>query len=163
MSKIYIAVALVASSPFAAMASDNYVTKNLSKGWRALGKRSDPFDKSKIDIVQVSKADFTFRCNSINFEVGDEYSGFDSFSFTVDIQFRIDNDDPVRKKGRYSTYLNGSDMVNDERVFSAKLKSSDIDQMKSGNKLVAAGNFSGWTSKEVNLAGFTNAYELMCN
>ena len=35
--------------------------------------------------------------------------------------------------------------------------------MKRVNKLVAAGNFSGWTSKEVSLAGFTNAYELMCN
>ena len=123
----------------------------------------ESFDKSKIDIVQVSKADFTFRCNSINFDVGSEYSGFDSFSFTVGIQFNIDNNDPVKKKDRYSNYLNGSDMVNDDRVFSAKLKSSDIDQMKRGNKLVAAGNFSGWTSKEVSLAGFTNAYELMCN
>jgi len=37
----------------------------------------ESFDKSKIDIVQVSKADFTFRCNSINFDVGSEYSGFD--------------------------------------------------------------------------------------
>ena len=48
----------------------------------------ESFDKSMIDIVQVSKADFTFRCNSINFDVGSEYSGFDSFSFTVDIQFK---------------------------------------------------------------------------
>ena len=93
--RINLAVALIALTPIAALASDNFVTKNLSNGWWELGQRSDPFDKSKMDIIQISKSDFTFRCNSLNFEVGNNYSEFDSFSFAVDIQFKIDDNEAV--------------------------------------------------------------------
>ena len=156
-----IAIFIVVASPV--FASDNLVTKNLGKGWWAIGERIDPFDKTKIKLIQISKSDFTFRCGTLNFEVGSTYSGFDGFSFKADIQFKVDDGEPVKRRGRYSTYLNGSDMVNDDRVFSVAIKDKDVVQMIRGNKLVAAGNFNGWTSREVSLSGFTTAYKAMCD
>jgi hypothetical protein len=156
-----IAVCITIASPV--LASDNFVTKNLGKGWWALGKRVDPFDKTKIKLTQIRKSDFIFICGAMNFEVGSTYSGFDGFSFKADIQFKVDNGEPVKRLGRYSTYLNGSDMVNDDRVFSVAIKDNDILEMIRGNKIVAAGNFHGWTSREVSLSGFTSAYKAMCD
>ena len=123
-----------------AIADDEIKTKNMGKGWSALTRQIDPFDKSKIQITQIYKGDFTFKCGELNMEF-DSY-GFDGFSFSADIRYKI----------------------TDSCYYSFKLNDSDITAMKAGNRIKVAGQYgkAGWESKNVSLIGFTSAYRRMC-
>ena len=148
---------------FNADASDNAIrTKKLGNGWVGLAKQIDPFDKSKIEIIQISKGSFTFLCDDLNMEVSSY--GFESLSFGAVLKYRIDGQDPVEKQGRYSTYLGGSDMLDKSRYFSFVMSNEDVAIIKSGATLKVAGKYStmGWETKEVSLKGFSSAYNQMC-
>lgn len=69
------------------------------------------------------------------------------------------------KRGQFSTYLGGSDMVTDSRYFSFNLNRTDVEAIKAGNAMKVAGKYSntGWQTKSLSLIGFTSAYNLMCN
>lgn len=143
-------------------ADDSLKSKNLGNGWSGLTQQLDPFDKSRIEIVQISKGNFTFRCDELNMEVSSY--GFESLSFDADLSYMINNQAPVEKVGKYSTYLGGSDLVTDSRYFSFNLSSTDIDALKAGTSIKVAGNYSigGWQTKKLNLTGFASAYNKMC-
>lgn len=138
--------------------------RQLSGGWRAFTKQSDPFDNSKVEIIQIIKDDFTFRCGELNMAVSSY--GFESLSFHADLKYMIDDQVPVEKQGYFSTYLGGSDIVTDSRYFSFKLNSEDIAAMKAGTKIKVAGKYSnsnlGWQTKNLSLEDFTSAYNQMC-
>jgi hypothetical protein len=155
---------LVFSAFTAAVADDSIKTIPLGKGWIGFTKQLDPFDKSIFEVIQISKGDFTFRCNELNMEVSS--NGFDGFSYDADLRYMIDGQMSVVKRGQYSTYLGGSDIITDSRYYSLRLYSKDIDAMKAGVTMKVAGNFtnSGWQVKDVSLMGFTFAYDQMyCN
>lgn len=140
-----------------------YTERKLGQGWSALVEQSDPFDKEKLDIIQVMKSQFTFRCGELNMEVSSY--GFESISFSADLQYMVDDQVPIEKTGMYSTYLGGSDMVTNSRYFSFDLSESDVNAMKVGSSVKVAGTYgsSGWETKTLNLMGFTSAYNSMCN
>ena len=164
MKKLTLTFLTIFFSIFAQLtnANDGLFFKSIGKGWTALAEKSDPFESSKSKIRYLAKGDFYVTCKHLNFSTGSEYTGYDSFNFRVDIKYKIDDGSVVEKQGRYSTYLNGSDMVNDDRVFSFRMNQQDINGMKADNKIVVAGEFSGWTKRTLNLAGFTNACNEMC-
>ncbi len=60
----------------------------LANGWMALVNQTDPFDSSIVDVHQVSKGNFTFRCGDLNMKVGS--TGFDGMSFGADVKYVID-------------------------------------------------------------------------
>ncbi|MCD9516855.1 hypothetical protein GLP21_19465 [Photobacterium carnosum] len=137
-------------------------SKNLEQGWRALVNQSDPFDTSKVEIVQITKGAFTFRCRELNMEAPSY--GYESLSFRANLKYIVDGNNPVDKSGGYSTYLGGSDLVTDSRYYHFSLTSADIAAFKKGNSAKVAGKYSktGWFTKSLNLVGFTKAYSQMC-
>lgn len=142
-------------------ASGNMKLIDLGSGWLGLATQSDPFDTSKYTIIQIKKDTFTFQCNECNFSPMS--SGYDAFSFDAEIKYMVDDQSPVDKKGRYSTYLGGSDIVTDERYFSFRLTNKDIESFKKGNAVKVAGKWGdGWETGSVSLIGFTSAYDQMC-
>ena len=145
-----------------ATADDSMKIRQMGNGWIGFAKQSDPFDTSKIEVFQISKGGFTFRCGELNMEV--RSYGFEGLSFSADIRYMIDDQEPVEKRGRFSTYLGGSDMIIDSRYYSFNLNSVDVDAMKAGNAMKVAGKYSstGWQTKDVSLMGFTSAYNQMC-
>lgn len=144
-----------------ANASANF--QSLGNGWNALTKQSDPFDSSKVEIMQIYKGSFIFRCNEMNMKAPSY--GFESLSFSANLKYVVDTNAPVDKKGGYSTYLGGSDLVTDDRYYYFKLSESDLKAFKKGNVVKVAGKYSssGWFTKSLNLIGFTKAYNKMCN
>lgn len=153
---------MLALSVFNAAAADSMKAKQLGDEWRGLTKQSDPFDESKIEVVQIYKDDFTFRCGELNMVV--RSYGFDGFSLDADLKYMIDDQVPVEKRGRFSTYLGGSKMITDNRYYSFKLEDKDVDAIKAGATMKVAGRFStaGWETKSVSLVGFASAYNQMC-
>ncbi len=89
---------------------------------------------------------------------------FDGFSFDAKLKYLVGDEVPVDKTGKYSTYLGGSKMVTQDRYYSFKPNSADIDAIKSAKLLKVAGQYSntGWETKSVDLVGFSAAYEAMC-
>lgn len=135
--------------------------KDLGKGWVGLTQQVDPFDKTKVNVRQIIKEKFTFRCREINLEV--RSGSFNGLNFSADLKYIIDEQEPVDKKGRYSTYLGGSDIVTRSRYFSSKLSNEEIDDFKSGKILKLAGRRgTAWITSELKLDGFTEAYDAMC-
>lgn len=155
------AVIMLMSMTFAKGQSSTGI-KNLGNGWKAITKQSDPFDKEKLQVVQIIKGDFTFRCNEINMSASS--SGFDSIRLTAELKYVIDQQDAVDKTGSYSTYLGGSDLVTQKRFYSTFLSNSEIESFKKAKRLKLAGQFSniGWTTRELAMNGFALAYEEMC-
>lgn len=155
-------VVLVFAGITDAAANDSAKIQQMDKGWTGLTKQSDPFDASEVEVIQISKDSFTFRCGELNMEVSSY--GFQSLSFGADLKYKIDDQAPIEKEGRFSTYLGGSDMVTDSRYFSFKLSKMDIDAMKEGDSMKVAGKYSssGWQTKSLSLMGFTSAYNQMC-
>lgn len=137
--------------------------EQLSGGWMALTQQDDPFDKSKNKIFQLHKGDFVFRCRDISFKHYEHT--YDSFAFGAKIKYVIDSKKPVDKSGWYSSYIGGSDMVNDDRYYSMSLYSEDKEALFRDKKLKMAGEFGseGWTTRELALDGFQEAYNRMCN
>ena len=152
--------ALLVMAVVEAMASTSSV--QLGNGWVGLTKQSDPFDKSAVEIIQMFKGNFTFRCGELNMSVGSY--GFESLSFGAELQYVIDDNSPNSKKGKYSTYLGGSDLVTDSRYFSFKLTDTDVSGMKTGLTMKVAGKYGqvGWKTKSLDLKGFASAYSEMC-
>ena len=143
-------------------ANPNVSFQDLKGGWSAMVQQSDPFDTSVVSIVQILKGDFILRCGSMNMRIGN--ASYDSFSFTANLKYVVDDNKPVDKRGKFSTYMSGSDMVTNSRYYSYKMNDQDVEIMRKGNLIKVAGSFgsSGWTTKEISLDGFTNAYEKMC-
>lgn len=137
--------------------------QELGGDWYALAMQSDPFDSSKIKINQIRKGEFVFRCNELNMEAPSY--GYESLSFSAELKYIVDASDFVDKVGGYSTYLGGSDLVTDSRYYYFDLSSDDVSAFKKGNILKVAGKYStnGWLTKELNLSGFTKAYDAMCS
>ena len=137
--------------------------KQLGNGWIAFTQQKDSFDESIVDITLITKGDFSIRCGELNME--GRSTGFESLSFGAELRYVIDDNAPQNRKGKYSTYLGGSDMVTDSRYYSFKLSKADIDAMKSGTTMKLAGDWggSGWETKSLNLIGFTSAYDKMCS
>ena len=135
---------------------------SLDGGWYALTEQSDPFDTTKQRIRQISKQDFTIRCGDISFSVPSY--GFESLSFGAAIQFKLDDGEPTKRSGKYSTYLGGSDLVTDSRYYSFSLDTKTVEAMKEGSQMKAAGtrDGTGWITKVLDLNGFGPAYDKMC-
>lgn len=134
---------------------------SLGNGWHSFTRQVDPFDKSVKKIVFIRKGKFVFYCNSVNMS-GPSY-GYENLSFPADIRFIVDQSEPVKRPGKYSTYHNGSDVTTDSRYFSFRPTSDDIAAFKLGSKLKMAGKWAAdWTSDELDLKGFTKAYREMC-
>jgi len=149
---------LVAGTSFA---EDSLKFKELGKGWSGLAKQADPFDKSKLEFIQITKGAFTFRCGELNMAV--RSPGYESLSFPATIKYKIDGGAPFEKPGRYSTYLGGSELVTDDRYYSFRLSEAEVDALEAGASVIVAGNYSaGWETKELSLAGFAAAYSQMC-
>jgi hypothetical protein len=137
--------------------------ESLGNGFSAFYEQDDPFDKSKKKYMFFYKSSFVFTCDEISFGTKDSHH-FESFSFSAEVALKVDNNDVVKQPGQYSTYQFGSDLVNDDRMYSSRLTTSVITQMKAGNTLNASGKaHSGWDDYKVNLKGFTKAYNAVCN
>lgn len=154
-----VAVSLISET---SIASERPQISQLGGGWIGVAKQSDPFDTSKVEIIQMFKGDFTFLCGELNMKARE--SGFDGFSLDAQLQYVVDDQAPVNKRGKYSTYLSGSKMVTRDRYYSFKLSSDEVDSIKTGKVLKVAGQFShaGWEMKSIDLTGFASAYEKMC-
>lgn len=155
-------VAVLLMSMNVAQGQVPYDFKDLGRGWRAVTKQVDPFDKTKIQIIQITKDEFTFRCEEINMKV---YSGrADGFSYPAEIKYIVDDQDAVEKAGKYSTYLGGVGIVTSTKYYSSKLLTKEVETLKNGQnlKLAAKNSVSGWTTKELVLDGFASAYDEMC-
>ena len=136
--------------------------KDVSGGWKVMTRQADPFHKTKVQIVQIYTGDFTFRCQEINMKVYS--SGIDGLSFDAELKYIVDDKDAFDKSGKYSTYLGGSNIVTRMKFYSAKISNSEIDEIKKGQNLKMAGKFgsSGWSTRELALDGFAEAYDEMC-
>ena len=132
-------------------------------GFVAMYQQADPFDKSKKKYLQFSKGDFWFNCSEISFIARDDTS-FDSFDFDAKVAIKVDEEPVEEQTGIYSSYLFGSDMVNDQRVYSTRMGPWLVSLFKNGDSLQAAGKWgtSGWTSKSIELKGFTATYDKVC-
>lgn len=158
----FVAVVLVTSMS-AVLGQSAISFLDLGAGWRGLTKQSDPFDKRKTDLIQITRGNFTFRCGEVNMSVSS--GGFNGFSFDAEIKYIIDEQDAADKKGKFSTYLSGSNLIGKSRYYSAKLSEKEVETLKNGRILKVAGRFSkdsGWTTNELSLDGFTSAYDEMC-
>lgn len=132
----------------------------LDYGWIASKQQIDPFDTNKMRSVRISKDNFTFRCNELNFSAPSY--GYTSLSISANIKYIVDDNYSIDKQGTFSTYLGGSDLLTDLRYYSFKLSSEDIMSFHKGNILKAAGNYSTeWLTKTLDLKGFTKAYASM--
>ena len=90
--------------------------------------------------------------------------GYESLSFGAEIQYVVDESESVKKRGKYSTYHKGSDLMTDDRYFSFPLSAADVDTLKNGINLKMAGKWGGgWKTESLDLTGFTNAYSAMCD
>lgn len=136
--------------------------ESLGNGFTAFYKQEDPFDANKKQYTFFTKQNFVFTCSNISFGKKDTHH-FDSFSFNVNIALKIDKNEAVRQNGKFSTYQFGSDLVNDDRMYSTHITQHVIDQMKAGSMLNASGkSFGGWEAYKVSLKGFTKAYNKVC-
>jgi len=138
--------------------------ESLGNQFTAFYEQADPFDSSKKNFLFFYKGDFVFKCQQISFGKRSTYD-YDGFSFNADIALKIDDNEPFEGRGKYSTYQFGSDMVNDARMYSARITSDVVQQLKAGNTLQASGRFGGggWSPFKVSLKGFTHAYNKVCN
>jgi tetratricopeptide (TPR) repeat protein len=142
----------------------DYKSQNLGYGWRAMTEQSDPFDTSKFKIRQIYKDIFTVQCNQISWLTASDVL-FDSFSFPAEIKYMVDKGSSVDKIGSKSTYLGGSDMVNNDRYFSFTFDETDLTSFSKGKVLNLAGRISasGWETRTLDLSGFEVAYNQMCD
>jgi TolA-binding protein len=141
----------------------DYKSRNLGDGWIAMTEQTDPFDTSKVAITQIMKDIVTVRCNNISWLRASDLL-FDSYSFSAKIKYMVDGGSPVDKKGSQSTYLGGSDMVNNDSYFSFQFDEADLNTLKKGTALKLAGrtSTSGWETRALDLTGFEAAYIQMC-
>ena len=92
-----------------------------------------------------------------------EDRNFDGFSYNAKLKYVVDDNPPVDKNGTYSTYLGGSDLINDERNYSLKLNESDLEALRNGTSIKVAGNHgTGWESGSMDLEGLEPIYKRMC-
>ena len=137
--------------------------KTYENGWRAYVKFIDPFDSSKIKIEKIFKGDFVFDCRNINMSTGGGF--YRSISFPAKIKYIVDERPIVDKRGTYSSYHSGNDLMNDSRYYSFKLDFLDVMSLKEGRTLKLAGKYggNGWENKTLNLTGFKSMFDKMCS
>ena len=137
--------------------------ESLGNGFTGFYHQTDPFDATKKEFYMFNKGDFWFSCNEISF-ISDDDASFDSFSFKAVFAFQVDDKPSEELSGKYSTFLFGSDTVFDSRVYSTRMTQWFVSLLKEGNLVRAAGKFggSGWTTKSLDLKGFTAAYDKAC-
>lgn len=90
---------------------------------------------------------------------------FQSWSLNSEIKYIIDEQLVVSKSGKYTSGIGGTDIVNDSVYYSTKLSRVELESFKNGKILKFAGRVGsqGWTTKELQLNGFSKAYDLMCS
>ena len=132
--------------------------ESVGQGWEIETKQADPFDTTSREIVSIQKGNFYFDCESMVFATDDYLTSIEK-DLDAQIQFKIDSNAISRKEGRW-----GYDWSSSRSFFMVPITAQEVLQMKRGATLLAAGNaFSrGWTTRELDLAGFTNAYTQMC-
>jgi hypothetical protein len=162
MKYLIFPLAIVSLMSASAVAANSSHVKKMGNGWIGLAKQSDPFDTSKEEIFQIIKGDFTFSCGELNMKV--DSHGFDGLSFDAQLKYMADDQDPVDKIGKYSTYLGGSDLVTDSRYYSFNLSAAEVEVLKSVKSIKVAGKYysMGWETKNLSMAGFSSAYSQMC-
>lgn len=146
-----------------ATAKDSTSPKLFTDGWNGLTTQIDPFDEQQTNVVMIFKTGFYLTCGVLNVAVSS--TGFESYSLPASIKYVVDANTPVAKKGMYSTYHDGSDMVTDSRYYSFKLTPEDLDNMRVGGTLKVAGKTlsGGWETKSLDLTGFGTMYSKMCS
>ena len=150
------------SMGFVFAADDTYRFESLKGGWRAMTEQADPFDSNKRKIIFIEKEGFNFVCGSLNM-LADSDMYFDGFSFDAKIKYITDKNDAVDRIGKYATFLGGSDTVTDDRYYFFTLSNEDIETFRDSRILKVAGRTSsGWTTRAVDLRGFSAAYDAMC-
>ena len=110
--------------------------QDLGNGWTAFTKQADPFDNSKVEVIQIRKESFIFRCNELNM-VAPSY-GFESLSINASLKYIVDTNSAVDKSGGYATYLGGSDLVTDSRYYYFKLNQCSFLCIKRLNQILRA-------------------------
>ena len=145
--------------------SNDIQFEQLSDGYTAVYSQADPFDNSIREYIYFRKDNFTFNCDAISFEDPYNWITYDSFSFPATVALKIDAGPKHELAGTYSTYLFGSDMVNDDRVYAADMTPNIVEELKRGDKLQASGKFgdSGWEAYTLDLSGFSAAYDEVCS
>ena len=137
----------------------------VENGWLVSTSQADPFDASVVKIESITSGlespRFTIRCNELNMVFEDR--NFDGFSFNAKLKYVVDDNPPVDKNGTYSTYLGGSDLINDQRNYFFKLNESDLEALRNGTSIKVAGNHgAGWESGSMDLEGLEPLYKRMC-
>ena len=137
--------------------------EEFSDGFIALYEQTDPFDKSKRKYRTFFKGYFAFNCSEISMYSKRE-TLFNSFKFDATVAIKVDEEPVEEQTGTYSSYLFGSDLVTDDEVYSTRMGPYLVSLFKKGSSLQMAGKWSrsGWTSRSIDLTGFTAAYEKVC-
>ena len=148
-----------------AASSSDLQFEQLGDDFIAMYKQADPFDDESRDYVFFKKDEFTFRCDAISFESSSRSASYDSFSFEATIALKIDSNPVHQLNGTYSTHSFGSDLVNDDRVYSADITPAIVSELSQGNQLQASGKFGdgGWKQHSLDLTGFASAYDKVCS
>jgi hypothetical protein len=149
--------------PHAAYANDLQF-EQLEHGFVAMYTQADPFDGDSREYLYFRKNDFTFRCGAVSFERSNTRFSYDSFSFQATIALKVDSQSVHQLQGTYSTHSFGSDIVNDDRVYSADITPDVLNDLKHGHQLQAAGKFGGggWDQYSLDLKGFNLAFSKVC-
>jgi hypothetical protein len=146
---------------------DNTGYESIGNGFSATYVRDDPFDETKKRYTRMSKRDFYFNCEQISFKTTNGL--YSEHSLSAEIALKIDENEPFRSQGKFSSGMFGKRWVTDSNYFTVWLSENSqiIQELKSGNTLVASGKWrddGGWSSpKKMSLIGFTDAFEKLCN
>ncbi|MDC0651234.1 hypothetical protein OAP52_04145 [Hellea sp.] len=137
--------------------------KTYENGWRAYVKVIDPFDSTKVKIESIYKGDFIFDCRNINMRIGGGY--YSSFSLPSKIKYIVDERPVVDKRGTYSSFHSGNDLMTDSSYYSFKLDFIDVMSFEDGRTLKLAGKWGefGWENSTLNLTGFKSMFDKMCS
>ena len=137
--------------------------ESLGSGYTGFYQQADPFDTTKKEFYMFNKGDFWFSCNEISF-ISDDDASFDSFSFKAVFAFQVDDKPSEELSGKYSTFLFGSDTVFDSRVYSTRMTQWFVSLLKEGKLIKAAGKAGngGWTTRSLDLKGFSATYDKVC-
>lgn len=141
--------------------------ESIGNGFSATYVRDDPFDETKKRYTMITKRDFYFNCEQISFQTTN--GSYSEHSFSASVALKIDENEPFRSQGKFSSGRFGKKWVSDSRWYSVSLSENSqiIQELKSGNTIVASGKWrddGGWSSpKKMSLIGFTDAFEKLCN
>ena len=130
-------------------------------------KQSDPFDQS-IQTTSIIKGRFQVSYSGdwtkFAMRVSEDHS-YGSFGYqTNDILYSVDGGERIQRQGRYATSSEGFGIWSDWRWFSFRLSQTDVDILKEGKSLKMAGKALGeWYTETLDLSGFTQEFDTLCN